>query len=142
MVEKFFPLMRSDGITDIYCETDYFSRLNLLCAKCGKALRGPHINAINKKFHLEHFTCSMCPTVFGQHDSYYEKDGEIYCQYHFSILFATKCGGCGLAVLQKFVEMTRNASSQQWHPECYMIYKVFISYLYLYFLDYYIFKIL
>lgn len=62
---KLFPL----------CETDYFRRLDLLCAKCGGALRGSYITALGKKFHVEHFTCSICPTVFGPQDSYYEHDG-------------------------------------------------------------------
>lgn len=30
-----------------------------------------------KKFHVEHFTCSACPTVFGPQDSYYEYDGNV-----------------------------------------------------------------
>ncbi|KAJ3331303.1 hypothetical protein HDU76_003532 [Blyttiomyces sp. JEL0837] len=124
VAEKFFPLVKPDGTADIFCERDYFARMDLLCAKCGMALRGPHINALNKKYHLEHFTCSVCPTVFRQHDSYYERDGEVFCQYHYSVLFASKCGGCQTAVLKKFVEMNKDNKVQQWHPECYMIYKL------------------
>ncbi len=30
-----------------------------------------------KKYHVEHFTCSVCPVVFGPSDSYYEHDGEV-----------------------------------------------------------------
>ncbi|KAJ3110307.1 hypothetical protein HDU96_006734 [Phlyctochytrium bullatum] len=124
VAEKFFPLTEEDGSTRFYCEKDYFARLDLLCARCGMALRGPHISALNKKYHLEHFTCSMCTTVLRQHDSYYEKDGEVFCQYHFSVLYASKCGGCGSAVLNRFVEMAKSGITQHWHPECYMIYKV------------------
>lgn len=88
------------------------------------ALRGPHINALGKKYHLDHFTCSVCPTVFRQHDQYFERDGNVYCQYHYSVLFAAKCGGCQTAVLKNFVEMNKEEVVEQWHPECYMIYKV------------------
>ncbi|KAJ3036137.1 hypothetical protein HDV00_003049 [Rhizophlyctis rosea] len=123
VAEKFFPLKNGDNVPQIYCEKDYFRRLDLLCAKCGGALRGPHINALNKKYHLEHFTCSVCPTVFRQHDSYYERDGQVYCQYHYSILYAAKCGGCQTAVLKNFVEFNKENLVEQWHPECYMIYK-------------------
>ncbi|KAI8809007.1 hypothetical protein BJ742DRAFT_246254 [Cladochytrium replicatum] len=125
VAEKFFPLKAADGTPQIFCEKDYFRRLDLLCAKCGGALRGPHINALNKKYHLEHFSCSACPTVFRQHDSYYERGGQVYCQYHYSVLFAAKCGGCQMAVLKNFVEMNKEGEVQQWHPECYMIYKLF-----------------
>ncbi|RKP01984.1 hypothetical protein CXG81DRAFT_11317, partial [Caulochytrium protostelioides] len=112
----------------IFCEKDYFRRLDLLCAQCGGALRGPHINALGKKWHLEHFTCSICTTLFQQNDSYYEREGRVYCQYHYSVLFATRCGGCETAVLKNFVEMKRREGHEgtvaQWHPECYMIYKL------------------
>ncbi|KND02774.1 uncharacterized protein SPPG_01855 [Spizellomyces punctatus DAOM BR117] len=124
VAEKFFPHTGPDGLTQVFCEKDYFRRLDLLCAKCGGALRGAHINALNRKYHLEHFTCSVCPTVFRQHDSYYEQDGNVYCQLHYSQLFAAKCGGCRTAVLRSFVETNKAEWTEKWHPECYMIYKL------------------
>ena len=77
-----------------------------------------------KKYHLDHFTCSVCPVVFRQHDQYFERDGNVYCQTHYSILFANNCGGCETAVLRNFVEMNKEGVIEQWHPECYMVYKV------------------
>lgn len=77
-----------------------------------------------KKFHVEHFTCSVCPTLFGPQDSYYEHDGDVYCHYHYSTRFATKCAGCNSAILKQFVEINRNMRDECWHPECYMINKV------------------
>jgi len=122
-VSKFFPL-KEDGVTRPLCETDYFRRLDLICAKCGGALRGPHINALNKKYHLEHFTCAVCNVVFQPNASYYEHNGNIYCQNHYSALFAQRCGGCHTPVLRQLIEVNKNTDSQeQWHPECYMIYK-------------------
>ncbi|KAI9014938.1 hypothetical protein BC832DRAFT_177906 [Gaertneriomyces semiglobifer] len=124
VAEKFFPHTAQDGTPQVFCEKDYFRRLDLLCAKCGGALRGAHINALGKKYHLEHFTCSVCPTVFRQHDSYYERDGQVYCQLHYSALVAAKCGGCQTPVLGNFVEVSKDKRTEQWHPECYMIYKL------------------
>ncbi|KAJ1554826.1 hypothetical protein HK096_001248 [Nowakowskiella sp. JEL0078] len=124
VAEKFFSLQSTDGKIDVFCEKDYFKRLDLLCAKCGGALRGPHINALNKKYHLEHFSCSSCSTIFRQHDSYYERDGQVFCQFHYSVLFASKCKGCQTAVLQKFVEISKEGGAEHWHPSCYMIYKL------------------
>ncbi|BGP16088.1 Rho-type GTPase activating protein Rga1 [Rhodosporidiobolus nylandii] len=105
------------------CETDYFRRLNLLCNKCGQALRGSYITALDMKFHVEHFTCSVCPTVFGPQDSYYEHAGSVYCHFHYSTRFAVKCTGCRTAILKQFVEINRNNVDEHWHPECYMIHK-------------------
>ncbi|KAG4097518.1 RhoGAP-domain-containing protein [Neocallimastix lanati (nom. inval.)] len=122
-VSKFFPF-KEDGITRPLCETDYFRRLDLICAKCGGALRGPHINALNKKYHLNHFTCTVCNVVFQPNASYYEHNGNIYCQNHYSALFAQRCGGCHTPVLRQLIEVNKNTDTQeQWHPECYMIYK-------------------
>lgn len=119
---KFFPVDDSDGSYPL-CERDYFARLDLICGKCDKALRGAYITACNQKYHVEHFTCSVCPTVFGPQDSYYEHGDEVYCHFHYSTRFATKCVGCAHAILKQFVEINRNQKDECWHPECYMIHK-------------------
>ncbi|KAH8930501.1 hypothetical protein BT69DRAFT_1327794 [Atractiella rhizophila] len=75
------------------------------------------------KFHVEHFTCSICPTIFGPQDSDYEHDGAVYCHFHYSTRFAVQCTGCKTAVLKQFVEINRNSVDEYWHPECYMIHK-------------------
>ncbi|KAJ3262301.1 hypothetical protein HK103_002715 [Boothiomyces macroporosus] len=123
VADKFFPVT-SEGSTKIYCEFDYFRRLELICARCGQALRGPYIRVNTQKYHMEHFSCSVCTTVFRQHDSYYEKDGNVYCGLHYSILYAKKCGGCNTAVLKNFVETSHDDKAIQWHPCCYMISKL------------------
>lgn len=144
VAQKFFPIEGAEGKQHPLCERDYFRRLNLICAKCGSALRGSYITACSKcrlnshkspcsdvfgsapdkKFHVEHFTCSVCPTLFGPQDSYYEHEGDVYCHFHYSTRFATKCAGCNSAILKQFVEINRNMRDECWHPECYMINKV------------------
>ncbi|KIW38418.1 uncharacterized protein PV06_09383 [Exophiala oligosperma] len=124
VASKFFPVDAEDGSGQFpLCETDYFRRLDLLCFECGGALRGSYITALDRKYHIEHFTCSVCPTVFGAQDSYYEHDGKVYCHFHYSTQFAQRCNGCQTAILKQFVEIFRNGQNQHWHPECYMIHK-------------------
>jgi len=83
---------------------------------------------LNKKYHLNHFTCTVCDVVFQPNASYYEHNGNIYCQTHYSALFAQRCGGCHTPVLRQLIEVNKNTDSQeQWHPECYMIYKVILK---------------
>ncbi|KAJ8609310.1 hypothetical protein MRB53_039185 [Persea americana] len=124
VASKFFPVDEDDGSSQFpLCETDYFRRLDLLCYECGGALRGSYITALDRKYHIEHFTCSVCPTIFGAQDSYYEHDGKVYCHYHYSTQFAQRCNGCQTAILKQFVEIFRNGQNQHWHPECYMIHK-------------------
>jgi hypothetical protein len=124
VASKFFPVDSADGSGQYpLCEIDYFRRLDLLCFACGGALRGSYITALDRKYHIEHFTCSVCPTVFGAADSYYEHEGRVYCHYHYSTQFAQRCNGCHTAILKQFVEIFRNGQNQHWHPECYMIHK-------------------
>lgn len=123
VASKFFPVPDQPPNQYPLCETDYFRRLDLLCYACGGALRGSYITALDRKYHIEHFTCSVCPTVFGAQDSYYEHEGNVYCHYHYSTKFAQKCNGCQTAILKQFVEIFRNGVNQHWHPECYMIHK-------------------
>ncbi|KAL7747468.1 Rho-type GTPase activating protein Rga1 [Sorochytrium milnesiophthora] len=122
VAQKFFPVTDdTSGAVYPLCERDYFRRLDLLCHNCGQALRGSYIQALGQKYHVDHFTCSICPTVFGPSESYYEHDGNVYCHYHYSTLHATRCAGCQVAILKQFVEINRNGVDEQWHPECYMI---------------------
>ncbi|RFU29205.1 hypothetical protein B7463_g7140, partial [Scytalidium lignicola] len=124
VASKFFPVDEESGEGQYpLCETDYFRRLDLICFKCNGALRGSYITALDRKYHIDHFTCSVCPTVFGAQDSYYEHDGQVYCHYHYSTQFAQRCNGCQTAILKQFVEIFRNGQNQHWHPECYMIHK-------------------
>lgn len=48
VASKFFPIEGPDGRQKPLCERDYFRRLNLICAKCGLALRGSYITACSK----------------------------------------------------------------------------------------------
>ncbi|KAF2099477.1 RhoGAP-domain-containing protein [Rhizodiscina lignyota] len=123
VASKFFPVPDQPPGQYPLCETDYFRRLDLLCFQCGGALRGSYITALDRKYHIEHFTCSVCPTVFGAQDSYYEHEGNVYCHYHYSTKFAQRCNGCQNSILKQFVEIYRNGQNQHWHPECYMIHK-------------------
>lgn len=121
---KFFPVEGPGGKQHPLCERDYFKRLDLICFKCDQGLRGRYITACNKKFHVEHFTRSVCPTLFGRQDSYFEHDGAAYCRFHYSTRFATKCFGCDSAILKQFVQVDSNMAQECWHRECYMIHKV------------------
>lgn len=124
VASKFFPVDDADGNGQIaLCETDYFRRLDLLCHSCGKALRGSYITALERKYHIEHFTCTVCSIVFGAEDSYYEHDNNVYCHYHYAKQFAVPCEGCQGPILKQFVEILQNGKNLQWHPECYMIHK-------------------
>ena len=120
-----FDITNSEGWTEQVplCEYDYFNKLDLICFNCDTALRGPYITALGNKYHLEHFKCSACGKVFESDESYYENGNEIYCHFHYSKLFATKCEGCNSSIAKQFVELYKGGKEQKWHPECYMVFK-------------------
>ena len=91
VAQKFFPVEDVEGIYPL-CERDYFARLDLICAKCDQALRSSYITAcgeweresfdallmvLGNKYHVEHFTCTVCDVLFGPSDSYYEHGGKV-----------------------------------------------------------------
>ncbi|CDK25929.1 unnamed protein product [Kuraishia capsulata CBS 1993] len=124
---KFFAADIQDPVTKEtkevpLCEFDYFRRIDLICHTCQKAIRGPYITALNRKFHPEHFSCEVCHQVFDAED-YYEYDNAIYCHYHYSKLYASHCEACNSAILKQYVELWRGGRQQQWHPECFMVHK-------------------
>ncbi|KAH0534119.1 hypothetical protein FGG08_007277 [Glutinoglossum americanum] len=124
VASRFFPIDDEEGNGQYpLCEVDFFRRLDLLCFLCGGALRDSYITALDRKYHMEHFKCSICHTIFGAQDRYYEHEGNVYCHYHYSTQFAQRCNGCQSAILKQFVDIVRNGQTQIWHPECYMIHK-------------------
>ncbi|KAI8984108.1 hypothetical protein BDF20DRAFT_971307 [Mycotypha africana] len=124
VAETFFPIELENGLFRPLCEKHYFQRFDLRCDTCGEELsRGSYITAVGKKFHLEHFCCSVCQFVFSPEDSYYEHEDRVYCHYHYSLNFAMNCQGCETTILKQFVEINRNNVDEHWHPECYMIHK-------------------
>ena len=54
VASKFFPIEGPDGKQHPLCERDYFRRLNLICAKCGMALRGSYITACSTSTSYAH----------------------------------------------------------------------------------------
>eukprot|EP01113_Clastostelium_recurvatum_P005978 TRINITY_DN1269_c0_g1_i2.p1 TRINITY_DN1269_c0_g1~~TRINITY_DN1269_c0_g1_i2.p1 ORF type:complete len:266 (+),score=40.58 TRINITY_DN1269_c0_g1_i2:114-911(+) len=63
-----------------YCEPDYHASKGMLCAGCaGPIAAGRVINALGKKWHPEHFTCSGCQTGLNG-KSFAEVEGLAYCE--------------------------------------------------------------
>jgi len=69
-----------------YCEIHYHLQLGSLCSGCGKPIAGRCVNALNKKWHPEHFVCAFCmnPLAGG---SFTEHNSKAYCRECHSKLF-------------------------------------------------------
>lgn len=69
-----------------YCEIHYHMRRGSLCGACHMPINGRCIQAINKKFHPEHFTCSFCLKPLNK-GTFKDKNERPYCQLCFTKLF-------------------------------------------------------
>lgn len=123
VASKYVSITGPDGKLYPLCEKDYYRRLHHVCNSCKGFIQGPFITACGKKYHVDHFTCTECRTVFGKNDSYYEHNGKVLCHYHYSLIAAAKCTGCSVPIISRFVESKKNDVNERWHPECYMINK-------------------
>ncbi|XP_048477137.1 paxillin-like [Rhincodon typus] len=47
---------------------------------------------------------------------FHERDGKPYCRKDFYHLFASRCHGCGQAILENYI----SALNALWHPECFV----------------------
>ena len=61
-----------------YCDLDYTELFCPRCANCKQAIQDKCVNALGKKYHTDHFSCTGCgKNLVGQ--PYKEDDGDIYC---------------------------------------------------------------
>ncbi|KAH9393519.1 LIM domain-binding protein 3 [Tyrophagus putrescentiae] len=100
----------------LYCESCYETHFAPACAKCNQRIKGDCLNALDKQWHPNCFSCSYCKKPFGN-SSFYLEDGFPYCEKDWNDLFTTKCVGCGLPIAagDKWVE----ALNQNYHSNCF-----------------------
>jgi paxillin len=69
-----------------YCEVHYHQQTGSLCGGCGKPISGRCVNALEKKWHPEHFVCAFCMNPLSG-GSFSEHNGKAYCRECYSKLF-------------------------------------------------------
>jgi predicted RNA-binding Zn-ribbon protein involved in translation (DUF1610 family) len=63
----------------LYCEVDYLLLFGDRCARCGEAVVGRCLNALDLKWHPDHFTCDECgQTLAGS--SFFKRLGRPFCK--------------------------------------------------------------
>uniref|UniRef100_A0A8C3SSH1 Filamin binding LIM protein 1 n=1 Tax=Chelydra serpentina TaxID=8475 RepID=A0A8C3SSH1_CHESE len=88
----------------------------VICAFCHKAIvpRAPTIEAMNKQYHVDCFTCRTCHgPLAGQR--YYQKEGRPMCSSCYKETLET-CAKCQGLILEHIIRALGNG----YHPECFM----------------------
>lgn len=73
-----------------YHETCYHARFSPRCAGCSQPITGEYTTALGKTWHPAHFVCAHCGQPFNGR-SFYERNGQAYCQRDFDELFGQRC---------------------------------------------------
>lgn len=92
-----------------FCEVCFEKLIAPVCGKCNKPITGDCLNALQKQFHPQCFTCAHCMKVFGN-AAFYLENGKPYCErgkyfnenylkviffiLDWNNLFTTKCVSC------------------------------------------------
>jgi len=109
VTQEFFTTEENKGI----CRKCYTTSTGLLCAHCNLAIaEGQAIEALGKKWHINHFVCTQCNQPFPG-GSYLAKDNMPFCEQCYYIVHMPKCKKCEQPIRGDCV----NAINAQWHPE-------------------------
>lgn len=100
----------------LYCEKDYEQHFAPHCGKCGAAIIGECVNALQNTFHPACFTCFKCKQPIGGNQFHIE-EGNIYCENDWKSMFQTMCTGCNFPIEpgDRWVEAMKN----NYHSECF-----------------------
>ncbi|CAD7090865.1 unnamed protein product [Hermetia illucens] len=97
------------------CVACFTSKYSDVCFACKQPIREKVIKALGQTWHEEHFVCNGTCNKPISGAPFYEREGKAYCKDDFEKLFASKCTGCTLPILDKAVI----ALDAKWHKDCF-----------------------
>jgi len=100
--------------TKPYCDSCFGKLYSEKCAKCQKQIDGAVFEAMDQKFHLECFTCTVGNHAIGEASTFHVHENKVYCPPHFEELFLQKCKDCNKVITGQFIKIL----DDHFHPEC------------------------
>jgi len=97
-----------------YCERHFNELFAEVCAKCGQKIEGQVFEALDQKFHLDCFVCTVGEHKIGEGVNFHLHNEKIYCPIHFEELFLQKCAGCNQIIKGQYVKVL----DSHYHPGC------------------------
>jgi len=97
-----------------YCEKHYQEKYGEQCSKCHKKILGQVFEALDRKYHLDCFTCAEGNHIIGEGSSFQIHQDQIYCVEHFEAKFLQVCQGCKQIIRGQYVKVM----DAHFHPNC------------------------
>lgn len=97
-----------------YCEKHFNLLFAEKCGKCGLNIEGQVFEALEKKYHLDCFTCTVGDHKIGEGVNFHVHEEKIYCPSHFEELFLQRCVGCSQIIKGQYVKVLDSI----FHPAC------------------------
>jgi len=82
------------------------------CGKCGSEVGGEHIKAMDKVFHVHHFTCERCQKEL-KGGAFYIQNNQPHCTNCVEQL--NPCSKCGRGISGQYMY---SPHGEKWHMEC------------------------
>lgn len=95
------------------------------CYVCNKSIVGQVITALGRTYHPEHFTCAYCKQELGER-TFFEREGNCYCETDYHNLFAPKCNYCTQPITQR--QKCVSALNTTFHVEHFFCYSCNIQF--------------
>ncbi|NXV74558.1 LPXN protein, partial [Atlantisia rogersi] len=95
-----------------YCRQDFLAIFAPKCQGCERPVTDNYLSALQGVWHAECFVCTECLSSFDG-GSFFELDGQPYCELHFHQRQGNICHGCGHPVTGRCI----TAAERKYHPE-------------------------
>ncbi|XP_063707198.1 transforming growth factor beta-1-induced transcript 1 protein-like isoform X1 [Culicoides brevitarsis] len=97
------------------CLKCYQDKYVPFCVKCKEVRFSNAVSALEKTWHRKCFVCNgLCKKPLGG-QTFFERDGNVYCKSDFEKVVADKCAGCKAPIMKSAI----TALQAKWHPDCF-----------------------
>jgi len=103
-------ILESKG--NIFCKPCWISKTMDKCESCKEPIREDYIEAAGKKYHTDHFSCSICKCLL--EDSFNKHKGAPCCRDCFAQTLEGDCIVCGKKIEGKRISI----EDRLWHQGC------------------------
>ncbi|XP_049851478.1 LIM domain-containing protein DDB_G0271356-like [Schistocerca gregaria] len=105
----------SDGYA--YCLEHWRQTFCPICAECNEYIEGPNVNALDRFYHPDHFTCVMCKKRL-EAQFYASSDGKPLCELDYHRENNNLCKSCQNPIISgKLVKIDINDKEARYHAE-------------------------